>query len=363
MRAGHSSAGRGIISPNEKPLAGCRAGPIAGFRIAERLPVATRFTRSEFLKTSGLACLALPFLGSRGASGASFPLASPFRVAVINDEISQDFGRACEVVAREFGMAWIELRGMWNKNILDLDAKEIAEAKRILANYELRVTDIASPLFKVDWPGAPASKFSPKSDKFHADFGFAQQDDVLRRAIEMAREFQTDRVRCFDFWRLDDPAPYRKAINEKLRDAAALAAKSGVKLLLENEMTCNTATAAEAAQVFAAIPDANLLLNWDPGNAAAAGETAYPDGYRLLPKGRIGHCHCKDVTRKPGGYEWAAMGSGIVDWVGQFRALREDGYRLAASLETHWHGGGTPEESTRQSWAGMRKELHAAGDL
>jgi len=93
-----------------------------------------------------------------------------------------------------------------------------------------------------------------------------------------------------------------------LRDAAAVAAKSAIKLVLENEMTCNTATAAEAAQVLAAIPDPNLLLNWDPGNAAAIGETPFPNGYRLLPKGRIGHCHCKDVTRKPdGSYEWAAM--------------------------------------------------------
>jgi L-ribulose-5-phosphate 3-epimerase len=326
--------------------------------------MATRFSRSEFLRASGVACLALPLLSSRAALGAAFPIASPFRVAVINDEISHDFGRACEVVTQEFGMSWIELRGMWNKNILDLDSKEIAEAQRILAKSELRVTDIASPLFKVDWPGAPPSKFSSKSDKFHADFGFAQQDEVLRRCIELARQFQTDRVRCFDFWRLEDQAPYRRAINEKLRDAAAVAGKSGIKLVLENEMTCNTVTAAEAAQVLAAIPDPNLFLNWDPGNAAAIGETPYPDGYRLLPKGRIGHCHCKDVIRKPGGsYEWASMGSGIIDWVGQFRALREDGYRLATSLETHWHGGGTPEESTRQSWAGMQKELRAAGDL
>jgi sugar phosphate isomerase/epimerase len=323
--------------------------------------MAMRFSRSELLKASGVACLALPLLGLRTAFAAGPPIASPFRLAVINDEISQDFERACEVVARGFGMSWIELRGMWNKNILDLDAKEIAEAQRILAKYELRVTDIASPLFKVDWPGAPPSKFSPKSDKFHAGFSFAQQDDVLRRSIELAKQFQTDRVRCFDFWRLEDQAPHRNAINEKLRDAAAVAAKSAIKLVLENEMTCNTATAVEAVGVLAAIPDPNLLLNWDPGNAAAIGETPFPNGYRLLPKGRIGHCHCKDLTRKPdGGYEWAAMAGGIIDWVGQFRALREDGYRFAVSLETHWHGGGTPEESTRQSWAGMQKQLHAA---
>jgi L-ribulose-5-phosphate 3-epimerase len=68
-------------------------------------------------------------------------------------------------------MEWIELRGMWNKNIVNLDATEVAEAQRILKKYELRVTDIASPLFKVDWAGAPRSKFSEPND-FKASFTF-----------------------------------------------------------------------------------------------------------------------------------------------------------------------------------------------
>ncbi len=57
-------------------------------------------------------------------------------------------------------MHWIELRGMWKKNIVNLDEKEVAEAKQILDKFQLKVTDIASPLFKTDWPGAPKSKFS-----------------------------------------------------------------------------------------------------------------------------------------------------------------------------------------------------------
>jgi sugar phosphate isomerase/epimerase len=40
------------------------------------------------------------------------------------------------------------------------------------------------------------------------------------------------------------------------------------------------------------------------------------------------------------------MGRGIVDWVGQFKALKRDGYRSAVSLETHWDGGGTAEQSS-----------------
>ena len=290
---------------------------------------------------------------------------SPFRIAVINDEITQDFGRACEVASQEFGMDWIELRGMWNKNILKLDAKEVEEARRILEKYKLRVTDIASPLFKVDWPGAPKSKFSPKRDQFNADFTFQQQEEVLERSIELAKAFNTERVRCFDFWRLDDPSPFRAAINEKLLDAAGKAGKKGVLLVLENEGACNTATGAEGAQVLSAVKSPYLMLNWDPGNAADRGEKPYPDGYDLLPKDRIGHCHCKDVVKKPDGkgYEWAAMGRGLIDWVGQFKALKRDGYSHAVSLETHWRGAGTPEESSRQSWAGMKKQLQESGAL
>jgi sugar phosphate isomerase/epimerase len=262
-------------------------------------------------------------------------------------------------------MAWMELRGLWNKNLLKLDAREIEEARRILEKYQLRVTDIASPLFKVDWPGAPPSKFSPKRDQFNADFTFEQQDEVLERSIELAKTFNTDRVRFFDFWRLEDQAPYRAAMNEKLRDAAEKAAKKNVILVLENEPACNTATAAEAAKVLGAISTPNLMLNWDPGNAAERGERPYPDGYDLLPKDRIGHCHCKDAAKKSdgSGYQWAAMGGGIIDWVGQFKALKRDGYHFAVSLETHWRGAGTPEESTRQSWAGMKKALQVAGAI
>ena len=293
---------------------------------------------------------------------------SPFRIAVINDELGQDFGRACEVASREFGMEWIELRGMWNKNILKLDAAEIAEARRILEKYKLRVTDIASPLFKVDWPGAPKSKYSPKGAQFNADFTYDQQGEVLERAIALAKAFQTERVRCFDFWRLEDPAPYRAAINAKLLEAANAAGKQGIILILENEFACNTATGAEAAQVLAAVPSDSFMLNWDPGNAAARGEIPYPNGYSLLPKNRIGHCHCKDIksiakatdSSEPA---WAAMGAGAIDWVGQFAALKRDGYHQAVSLETHWRGAATAEESSRQSWTGMKEQLRKVGAL
>jgi len=172
-------------------------------------------TRRSFLRCAAVTCAAYPLIGMAQASK------SPFRISVINDEIAQDFDHACYVVAHDFGLSWIELRSMWGKNVTELSSTQIDDAQKILTKYNLRVTDIASPLFKTDWPGAPKSPYGSKGDMHGAaEVTFKQQDEILERSIALAKQFKTDKVRCFDFWRLDDVAPYRSAIDEKLHSAA-----------------------------------------------------------------------------------------------------------------------------------------------
>jgi sugar phosphate isomerase/epimerase len=329
----------------------------------------SHMSRRKFLRTTTAATIATTLPVSLLA--ASFK--SSFRVAVISDEISQDLDHACSIIANDFGLEWVELRAMWGKNITKLDDADIAKANAILDKYKLRVTDIASPLFKTDFPGAPRSKSSPAvdhaQDTHGASFAFKEQDELLDKCIALARQFKTDRIRCFDFWRLDDQAPYREAINARLLEAANKAGKEKLLLVLENEFECNTATGRESAKTLAAVQSPHLMLNWDPGNAVARGEAdAFPTGFNLLPKNRIGHCHVKCAVLKPetkSGFEWAAVGQGLPDagghalpdWTAQFRALKQSGYRYAVSLETHWNGGGSPEASTRASWAGMKEAL------
>jgi sugar phosphate isomerase/epimerase len=291
-------------------------------------------------------------------------LNSPFKIAVISDEISPDFDHACHVVANDFGLSWIELRSMWGKSLMDLSSDQLSEVQKILDKYQLQVTDIASPLFKTDWPGAPRSQYSAKGDMHAAaEVTFKQQDVILEKSIELAKTFNTDKVRCFDFWRIDDVAPYRAAIDEKLRSAAETAGKQGILLVLENEFECNTATGREAARTLNAIRSPHLALNWDPGNAVMRGEfDAFPAGWELLPKDRIHHCHCKNAVKNDAGkIVWSPVDKGYIDWAAQFRALKQAGYKNAVSLETHWHGAPTPEESTRISWAGMKQRLTEAG--
>jgi len=320
-------------------------------------------SRRSFLLSVGAVAAASAV---RPLFGVSEALKSPFRIAVINDEISQDFDHACFVAAHDFGMSWIELRSMWGKNTMDLSAAQIDEARGILLKHNLRVTDIASPLFKTDWPGAPRSPYGSKGDMHGAaEATFKQQDELLERSVALARQFKTDRIRCFDFWRLDDVAPYRAAIDEKLRAAAETAGSQGVLLVLENEFACNTATGREAARTMNAIQTPHLALNWDPANAVMRGELdAFPGGWDALPKNRIHHCHCKNAIKNAEGkIEWSAVGNGIIDWTAQFRALKQAGYHEAVSLETHWTGGGSPEQSSRISWAAMKGALKDSGAL
>jgi hypothetical protein len=63
----------------------------------------------------------------------------------------------------------------------------------------------------------------------------------------------------------------------------------------------------------------------------SAAKSLIPVAYNLLPKDRIGHCHVKDVMRNNNDYEWAAMGKGIINWSGQFAALKHDGYPRSQS--------------------------------
>jgi sugar phosphate isomerase/epimerase len=312
-------------------------------------------TRRRFALGAAAAAAAL---GARAVAWAQAN--SAFRVAVITDEIADDFEHACAVAATEFGMRWVELRTLWKTNIADLGEDDVARARAILTKYGLRVTDLASPLYKVDWPGAARANPDAKVDAFQATAEFARQDAVLGRCIELARQFGTDRIRCFDFWRVKDVAPVRAAMDRTLQQAAERCRQQGIDLVLENEHECNTATASEAVRTLGAAPGLNL--NWDPANAVMAGEMdAYPQGWAMLPKERIHHCHVKNVARDASGkMAWSAVGVGAIDWTAQFEALRRSGYRGAVSLETHWRGAGTREASSRASWAGMKTALAAA---
>ena len=116
------------------------------------------FQTSRRRLLGGLGALAItsgmPLLGRAYSQPASPAprVKSSFKLSVINDEVSQDFERSCQVISQEFGLSFIELRGMWKKNILKLDTSETAEAQRILKKYELKVHQYRQPTLQGGLP-------------------------------------------------------------------------------------------------------------------------------------------------------------------------------------------------------------------
>ena len=286
---------------------------------------------------------------------------SPFTLAFITDEFCQDFDRAV-ATAVELGYQAVEVRTVWEKNIVDLDAAQVRRLKAIADGAGIRILSVASPVFKCTHPEGGAIDHRFEQDAFHSAHQFADQPRILDRSIQVALELGASIVRVFSFWRTMEPQRLFGRIVESLAAAVDQTARHGIAIGLENEHACNIATAAESAPVLRTLSDAHLGLVWDPGNSYMAGETPFPDGYSLLPVPRIIHVHAKDGVRNAAGDRvlWGPLGDGEVRWCDQLAALARDGYRGAICVETHWGGpDGNKEEGTRIC-ALKLKELVAA---
>ena len=256
--------------------------------------------------------------GYTGEVMANFP------VAVITDEFTQDFERICKT-AVELDVPALEVRTVWDRNIVDLSDDQVRELRALADRYGRKIVGIASPVFKCVHPDGGAIDERFQQDAFKAAHTFADQPKVLRRAVEIANMLDAPLVRVFSFWRTVEPQALRGAIIESLEQALQIASPRGVTIGLENEHACNLSTAAEVRPVLDALPHTRLGLVWDPANSSVSGHQGYPDDYLRAPADRIVHVHAKDGFFDDG-MQWCVIGEGSVDWAGQLRALVEDGY-------------------------------------
>ncbi len=261
-----------------------------------------------------------------------------FPLAVITDEFTQDFEHMCKT-AVELEIPALEVRTVWDKNIVDLTDQQVRELKRLADDHGRTICGLASPVFKCVHPAGAAIDERFHQDAFKATHGFDIQLDILKRALEIADMLEAPMIRVFSFWRTVEPLALRSAIIESLAEAVETASPHDVLIGLENEHACNLATGEEVKPVLDALPDSGLGLVWDPANSSVSGFQGFPDDYRKAPIDRIIHVHAKDGSFDDG-MEWGVIGEGSVGWAGQLKALVEDGYDGMVSVETHWGGPG-----------------------
>lgn len=281
------------------------------------------------------------------------------KVGVITDEISFDLEAALKFL-QGYGLRYVEIRKVWGEVWLaEADDATVRKVRELLQEYKMKAETLASPYLKTTLPGATPVNVDRKQLE-ELKVPYQGQQALLERSIARAHDIGAGYVRIFSFWRAAGPAALFGRIAEHLTRAAETAAQRKMKLVLENEHTCNVATGEEAARMLDMVKHPSLGLNWDPGNALAAGERPFPDAYNRLPKQRVWHMHIKDVRRNPktGGHRWLPVGKGEVDYRGQFRAMLHDGYQGMFSLETHYeHPSKDKQLATKESLEGLLSVL------
>lgn len=289
-------------------------------------------------------------------------------LGIITDEVHADFAVACRHAAA-WGLPLVELRNVDGKNVVLLDDAEAERAKATVEELGLRVSGVASPVFKSPLDGRAAGgkvEFSvPGAESVEA------QLELLERACDLASRFGTRLVRVFTFLRVPWSDEVVDQVVRRMVAAARVAARHDVVLAVENEPACVVGTGAELGEFLARLyerldpelaPHVGAL--WDPGNALALGEERpYPDGYRALPVDRLVHVHLKDLGAEPASYgTFVPIGQGRIDYRAQFRALREDGYRGSLVLEPHYAPPGMDSAAAARACVeAVRAELAAAG--
>jgi sugar phosphate isomerase/epimerase len=165
---------------------------------------------------------------------------------------------------------------------------------------------------------------------------FDKRIENLRKCIDAAHALGTDRVRVFTFLRVDEPEKLFPRIAEVLDPMCKIAQQEGVRLLIENEPSCNAGSCAELAAMLKVLPSKVLGANWDALNGISL-EKPYPDGYNVLPKDKIWNAQIKgkSILDTPQ----------HLDWVNIIRSMEQDGYAGEIGLETHYFDGTNIEKS------------------
>ncbi|MGQ9631729.1 MAG: sugar phosphate isomerase/epimerase family protein [bacterium] len=238
------------------------------------------------------------------------------KLSAFADEIATDLKEQMDVLERE-GVKFIELRGVWGKNVLDLTDEELNKIKGMLEERGFGISSIGSPIGKVGI-----------EDDFEAHLV------RFRRALEIAKSLNSKYIRIFSFYipRGKDPADYRGEVMRRMKAMADIAGKEGIMLLHENEKEIYGDTGARCKDILDTVNSPNLRAVFDPANFVQVGVRPYEECYPLL-KDYIEYMHIKDALLGSGRVVPAGKGDGKL--VEIFRELKGRGYDGFASLEPH----------------------------
>ncbi|MHB0859291.1 MAG: sugar phosphate isomerase/epimerase family protein [Anaerolineae bacterium] len=244
-----------------------------------------------------------------------------FTLTGFADEISDELDVQLEVLER-LDIHYLELRGVWGKNVLALDDAQVERVKNVLDRRGMRVSAIGSPIGKIG-----------------IDDPFEPHLEAFRRALELARVLETPYVRIFSFYVPEGEADrYRGPVMERMGALLDEARGHPVTLLHENERRIYGDIPRRCRDILETFESPQLRMTFDPANFVIDNVHPFTDAYDLL-RDYIAYVHVKDATMDDKRIVPAGQGDGQV--LELLKALQESGYDGFLSLEPHLaHAGG-----------------------
>lgn len=270
-----------------------------------------------------------------------------FRLSAFGDEIADDLAAQLNLLAGE-GIHYLELRGAWGKNVLDLTGEELARARALLDARGFGVSAIGSPIGK-------SSLDEPREFELRR----------LEQAIHAANVLGTRLIRVFSFYipsgGTQTAQDARDEVLARLRLLTEEAARASVTLVHENEKGIYGDTAARCHDLLTTIDSPSFGHAFDPANFVQVGVQPFREAWPLLAASTT-HVHIKDAHFQDGAVCVVGQGDGAVAEL--LDAFARRGYQGFLTLEPHLQfagpaGGYSGPDGMRVSAQALRALLAA----
>lgn len=237
------------------------------------------------------------------------------KISAFADEISDDLETQMRVLQAN-GVGFIELRGVWGKNVLALDADEVRAVKQAAQAQGIGFSAVGSPL-----------------GKFPLDGDFAWQMEGLKRALEYAHILEAPYIRLFSFYMPEgeDPSIYRAQVLDWLGQMVTEAEKADIVLAHENEKGIYGDTGARCLDLYSSLRSPAFTGIFDFANFVQCGQRPYEDCWKPL-QAYIRYFHVKDALAD-GQVVPAGMGDGDVEKI--LAEALANGFDDFLTLEPH----------------------------
>jgi 3-dehydroshikimate dehydratase len=243
------------------------------------------------------------------------------KLAAFADEISPDLNEQIRALL-DNGVGHIELRGAYEKNVLDFDKNLRAEVKNKLAENDLRVLCIASPIGKV-----------------RIDEPWERHFERFKIAVELAEYYSAKFIRIFSYYppqKGQDMHPHRAEVLRRMRAKVDYIKTRDIVLLHENEKEIYGAHGKDCVDLLQAVDSPKLRSAFDFANFIQ--EKEHPlDNWPALKPYTV-HIHVKDAQFADGKVVPAGQGDGQIEPI--LVDLYKSGYTGFLSLEPHLKAAG-----------------------